>query len=107
MNPMSLLNQLHRWVGESRRNQLLAAGAALVAVGLAAVGVVLALSGDGDREEEVVARTATPSPAADVPCQESETVRGVNRLATGGPLKWRQAVSGARKPIASWGRTVL
>jgi len=42
-----------------------------------------------------------------VPCQESETVRGVNRLATGGPSKSRQAVSGGRKPIASWGRTEL
>jgi len=68
MNPMSLLNQFHRWLGESRRNQFLAAGAALVAGGmLAAVGVGIAVSGDRDPEEQVVAHTATPSPAAEAP----------------------------------------
>jgi len=70
MNPMSLLNQFRRWLGESRRNQLLAAGATLVAVAtLAAVGIVIAASGEGDRQEQVVARTATPSPATEAPTQ--------------------------------------
>jgi len=65
MNPMSLLNDFRRWLGESRRNQFLAASAALVAGGtLAAAGLVVAVSGDGDRQEQVVARTATPSSAA-------------------------------------------
>jgi len=66
MNPMTLLKHFRQWLGESRRNRFLAAGGVLVAGGmLAAVGVVVAVSGDGDRREEVIARTATPSPTAE------------------------------------------
>jgi len=68
MNPMSLLKHFRRWLGESRRNQFLAAAAALVAGGtLAAVGVVVGVSGDADRLEQVIVRSATPSPPAQAP----------------------------------------
>lgn len=68
MNPMNLLNKLRQWLAESRRNQLLAAGAAFIAVAtLFAVGVVVAVSGDSDRQEQVSARTASPSPVAEEP----------------------------------------
>jgi len=66
MNPMSLLKQFRRWLGESRRHQILAAGVVLVAAGtLAAVAVVVAVSGDGDRQEKLIVRTVTASPAAE------------------------------------------
>jgi len=80
MSPMGLLNRFRRWLGESRRNQILAAGAAIVAVGtLAAVGVVIAVPGDGDPETEVIALTATASPAAEAP------TRTPRRTATSSP----------------------
>jgi len=80
MSPMNMLNRFRQWLAESRHNQFLAASAAFVAVGaVAAVGVVLAVSGDGDRREEVIARTATPSPAVETP------TRSPRRTATASP----------------------
>jgi len=75
-----MLKHFRRWLGESRRNQFLAACGALVAGGaIAAVGVAVAVSDDGERREEVIVRTATPSPAA------HEPTRTPRRTATSSP----------------------
>jgi len=75
---MNLLNQFRRWLGESRRNQFLAASAVLLVVGSLVAVAVVAVPGDGDAEPEVVAHTASPSPA-------SAATRTPRRTATASP----------------------
>jgi len=85
---MNMLYRFSRWLAESRRNQFLAGGVALAVGGtLVAVGVVVAVSGGGDGEEQVAARTASPSPSA----TEAPT-RTPRRTATASPTSTPEPV---------------
>lgn len=87
MSPIGeLVDRIRQWLAASRRNQLLAAGATFATlVTLATVGVVVAVSGDGD-SDTLVAQTATPTPQATrappAPTRESTAELTVEPTAT-------------------------
>lgn len=84
---MNLLDDLRQWLGESRRNQLLAVGVVLAAGGaIAGAAIAVAVSGGGDGEPQVIARTASPPPSAEVP------TRTPRRTATAAPTPTSEPV---------------